>query len=234
MGSRGSCTAVVHRVYLDIYKSLVHPKEGAALHRNSPPSRFDFEGSRTHTATEMTALQDSFPANPHNQAEEVADVSRTMTLNSESNGCRCTDHSQLLDAVKALIIPFIQSGSVPISPSSSPVPATPANADHAQVANGSAASKAANGNVNGATKAPRGVVQAFPPEELRSLLNLDTPEQGLGREGLLDLVAKTLDYSVNTWDQGFMDKLYASTNAVSGGGAVMCVVFFEGWSARTG
>jgi glutamate decarboxylase len=30
------------------------------------------------------------------------------------------------------------------------------------------------------------------------------------------MVEKVLEWSVNTWDQGFMDKLYASTNAVSG------------------
>lgn len=29
------------------------------------------------------------------------------------------------------------------------------------------------------------------------------------------MVERVLRYSVNTWDQGFMDKLYASTNAVS-------------------
>lgn len=37
---------------------------------------------------------------------------------------------------------------------------------------------------------------------------------GRGKEGLLEVVDKVLKYSVNTWDQGFLDKLYASTNAV--------------------
>jgi len=31
----------------------------------------------------------------------------------------------------------------------------------------------------------------------------------------MTLVETILKYSVNTWDQGFLDKLYASTNAVS-------------------
>lgn len=31
---------------------------------------------------------------------------------------------------------------------------------------------------------------------------------------MLDVVSTVLEYSVNTWDEGFMDKLYASTNAV--------------------
>lgn len=30
----------------------------------------------------------------------------------------------------------------------------------------------------------------------------------------MKLVSSVLKYSVNTWDQGFLDKLYASTNAV--------------------
>jgi hypothetical protein len=31
----------------------------------------------------------------------------------------------------------------------------------------------------------------------------------------MSVVDTILKYSVNTWDQGFLDKLYASTNAVS-------------------
>lgn len=55
----------------------------------------------------------------------------------------------------------------------------------------------------------------YPPEELSRLLKLNLPDgDGVGKDGLLELVQKTLDYSVNTWDQGFMDKLYNSTNAV--------------------
>lgn len=54
----------------------------------------------------------------------------------------------------------------------------------------------------------------YEPEELKRKLNLELSDEGIGREGLLDMVQKTLDYSVNTWDQGFLDKLYASTNAV--------------------
>jgi glutamate decarboxylase len=42
------------------------------------------------------------------------------------------------------------------------------------------------------------------------------PEKdGLGKDGLLDAIQQVLKYSVNTWDQGFLDKLYASTNAAS-------------------
>lgn len=54
-----------------------------------------------------------------------------------------------------------------------------------------------------------------PPEELVKALDLQLPETGAGKQGVLDLVRHVLAYSVNTWDQGFLDKLYASNNAVS-------------------
>ncbi len=59
------------------------------------------------------------------------------------------------------------------------------------------------------------LVEYHKPEKLVKLLNFQLPENGDGKDGLLDVVSKVLKYSVNTWDQGFLDKLYASTNAVS-------------------
>lgn len=60
------------------------------------------------------------------------------------------------------------------------------------------------------------LVDALKPEELVRRLAFSLPErEGLGREGLLETIQQLLRYSVNTWDQGFLDKLYASTNAVS-------------------
>jgi glutamate decarboxylase len=44
---------------------------------------------------------------------------------------------------------------------------------------------------------------------------LDLPIDGLGKDGLVEVVRQVLKNSVNTWDQGFMDKLYSSTDAVS-------------------
>jgi len=46
-------------------------------------------------------------------------------------------------------------------------------------------------------------------------MNFELPGNGKGKDGLLSTVEQVLKYSVNTWDQGFLDKLYASTNAVS-------------------
>jgi len=58
------------------------------------------------------------------------------------------------------------------------------------------------------------LVEHHKPEKLVSLLNFDLPGDGKGKDGLLATVEQVLKYSVNTWDQGFLDKLYASTNAV--------------------
>ena len=52
------------------------------------------------------------------------------------------------------------------------------------------------------------------PQKLQQLLDFQLPDNGKGQEGLLQELKKILQYSVNTWDQGFLDKLYGSTNAV--------------------
>ncbi len=60
------------------------------------------------------------------------------------------------------------------------------------------------------------LIEEYRPAELLQRLALFLPEkEGRGREGLLRTIQDILRYSVNTWDQGFMDKLYSSTNAVS-------------------
>jgi glutamate decarboxylase len=59
------------------------------------------------------------------------------------------------------------------------------------------------------------LVDARKPEDLVRELSLSLPEgQGRGEAGLLQAIGEVLKYSVNTWDQGFLDKLYASTNPV--------------------
>ncbi|KAG0126895.1 putative glutamate decarboxylase [Tuber indicum] len=54
----------------------------------------------------------------------------------------------------------------------------------------------------------------LPPQRLKEELGLELPTQGLGEKGLEEILKKVLKYSVNTWSPGFMDKLYASTDAV--------------------
>ncbi|KAH3906459.1 hypothetical protein HBH56_204250 [Parastagonospora nodorum] len=60
------------------------------------------------------------------------------------------------------------------------------------------------------------LVEHHPPKKLESILQkeLEIGNDAGGKEGLMTLVETILKYSVNTWDQGFLDKLYASTNAV--------------------
>lgn len=58
------------------------------------------------------------------------------------------------------------------------------------------------------------LVDSKTPDQLMNALRLSLPDHGQGKEGLLRTMREILAYSVNTWDQGFLDKLYASTNAV--------------------
>ena len=61
---------------------------------------------------------------------------------------------------------------------------------------------------------PRTVlVEHHKPQKLEQLLGLQLPDVSEGQDGFLKFVQKILQYSVNTWDQGFLDKLYASTDA---------------------
>lgn len=54
----------------------------------------------------------------------------------------------------------------------------------------------------------------LPPEQVLGELGLDLREDSGGRYALLSFVDRLLRLSVNTWHQGFMDKLPATTNAV--------------------
>ena len=70
-----------------------------------------------------------------------------------------------------------------------------------------------NGTNGHAGLAGTSLVDYKKPEELRDILQLEIPEKGTKQEGLIEVLQKVLKYSVNTWHQGFLDKLYASTNA---------------------
>ncbi|KAK3898003.1 pyridoxal phosphate-dependent transferase [Staphylotrichum tortipilum] len=105
---------------------------------------------------------------------------------------RADEVEHLIDAVKSLIIPFIREADE----------AVPSRAAGELLPN-------KQGVVRNA------LVDARKPEDLARELALSLPSgEGRGEEGLLDAVKDVLKYSVNTWDQGFMDKLYASTNPV--------------------
>lgn len=57
------------------------------------------------------------------------------------------------------------------------------------------------------------LVEHHKPHKLIQLLDFELPNEGQGRSGFLKWVEQVLQYSVNTWDQGFMDKLYACPDA---------------------
>ncbi|KAL8725931.1 MAG: hypothetical protein Q9166_007059 [cf. Caloplaca sp. 2 TL-2023] len=103
---------------------------------------------------------------------------------------RANDVSSLLSAVQELIIPFIRA----------------ADEDATAKETGHGLSKEGGG--------PRtALVEYHKPQKLSQLLDPQLPDAGVGKDGFLSLVEKVLQYSVNTWDQGFMPKLYASTDA---------------------
>ncbi|WPG97646.1 Hypothetical protein R9X50_00042600 [Acrodontium crateriforme] len=106
---------------------------------------------------------------------------------------RAEEADDLITGVKDLVVQFIRAAD------------DNANAISSPTTNG----HALNGNE------PRSVlVDQCPPKKLEKLLNLSFPDQGTGRDGLMQMVQSVLQYSVNTWDQGFLDKLYAANTPV--------------------
>ena len=96
---------------------------------------------------------------------------------------------KLIEAVKSLINPFIGA------------------------ADDAAPAKAEGGSHEAHSRTV--LVDRRSPKDLVCALAFELPQQdGQGEQGLLHTIQKVLDHSVNTWDQGFLDKLYASTNPV--------------------
>ncbi|KAK3706847.1 Glutamate decarboxylase 2 [Vermiconidia calcicola] len=58
------------------------------------------------------------------------------------------------------------------------------------------------------------LIESQSPIKLQKLLDFSLPEHGRGRDGLVSMAQIILKYSVNTWNQGFLDKLYASPTPV--------------------
>ncbi|KAJ5266494.1 hypothetical protein N7478_009302 [Penicillium angulare] len=108
---------------------------------------------------------------------------------------RADEVQNLLKAVEDLLIPFIRSAD------------SPETHTHQNGTNGTTS---VNGN---STPAKTSLVEYKKPKELREILQLEIPKEGRQQDGLIEVLQKVLQYSVNTWHQGFLDKLYASTNA---------------------
>jgi glutamate decarboxylase len=98
--------------------------------------------------------------------------------------------AQLLDEVKKLIVPYIRRAddAAPLRSSGQPFSSPRKNVL---------------------------VERHDDRDELTRKLAISLPlNGGRGRDGLLETIRGVLRYSVNTWDQGFLDKLYSSTNPV--------------------
>ncbi|KAL2163421.1 hypothetical protein VTH06DRAFT_5478 [Thermothelomyces fergusii] len=119
-------------------------------------------------------------------AETMAETRGDKPLN------RADELDRLIDSVKALIVPFVREADE----------AVPSRAAGELLPN-------SQGLVQNT------LVRTRKPEDLVKELALNLPKgEGRGEEGLLQTIRDVLKYSVNTWDQGFLDKLYASTNPV--------------------
>ncbi|KAL2126892.1 hypothetical protein VTI74DRAFT_11654 [Chaetomium olivicolor] len=113
-------------------------------------------------------------------------IHKTKPLN------RADEIEHLIDAVKALIIPYIRAAdeAVPSRAAGKLLP-----------------------NVQGLVQ--NALVNARRPVDLVQELALCLPKgEGRCEEGLLEAIKDVLKYSLNTWDKGFIDKLYVSTNPV--------------------
>ena len=93
--------------------------------------------------------------------------------------------------MRGLVVPFVKSADdAAVDRKSGTLPAKPDGTPH---------------NV---------LLEPHEPAKLAAKLNLELPDEGHGKSGLLEAIESILKYSVNTWDQGFMDKLYASNTPV--------------------
>ncbi|CAK7236785.1 Glutamate decarboxylase 2 [Sporothrix bragantina] len=107
---------------------------------------------------------------------------------------RAAELAELIDAVKTLVVPFVQDAD---------------NAFDERAAGGPAGASTADLPVRTA------LVESLTPQQLIPRLDLQLPAgEGGGRAAALALVQRVLQLSVNTWDQGFLDKLYSSTTPV--------------------
>ncbi|POS70895.1 hypothetical protein DHEL01_v210713 [Diaporthe helianthi] len=106
---------------------------------------------------------------------------------------RADEVAELIDAVKSLIIPFVREAD-----------------DNAQI-------RAAGGGPHTASRPTNALISGdlVPANDLHQhLCDILPSDEGLGKDGLTAAISQILRFSVNTWDQGFLDKLYSSTNAV--------------------
>ncbi|KAF5014382.1 hypothetical protein F66182_14652, partial [Fusarium sp. NRRL 66182] len=104
---------------------------------------------------------------------------------------RADEANDLLDAVKSLIIPYIRA------------------------ADDAAPFKLQGGSGSDTQLLKNVLVDARSPHDLLECFNFSLPAgHGRGKDGMLATIQAVLQFSVNTWDQGFLDKLTAATTPV--------------------
>ncbi|KAK6086320.1 hypothetical protein SCUP234_02533 [Seiridium cupressi] len=135
---------------------------------------------------------DSHASSNQNGVNDTAHLKGAKGASSHTNTAtlldRASEVEDLIDAVKTIILPYIKAAD-------------------------DAAPRRANGG--NTSQEPSVLVDSRSPKDLVNQLAFLLPEgEGSGRNGLLETIQGILKYSVNTWDQGFLDKLYSSTNAV--------------------
>lgn len=127
---------------------------------------------------------------------------------------------QLLEATLALLIPFIaegderQASKLPNEVDGETNEIVQKAPTDPQEVDSIVKKKQAQSTPNGAAADQDSSVNPLEPKELIKRLSFVLPDQGLGTDGLTDVLKKILRYSVNTWDQGFLHKLYATTNPI--------------------
>ncbi|KAH9828215.1 PLP-dependent transferase [Teratosphaeria destructans] len=129
---------------------------------------------------------------PKSDAAAAPGASATAAANGQQKPLRRAEETDdLLCAVKDSIVQFIRS------------------------ADEDALTKSSGHGLQQPGQGPRAnILEHHPPKKLQKLLDLTLPDQPQGKDGLLQVIEKVHQYSVNTWDQGFLDKLYASITPV--------------------
>ncbi|KAL1918229.1 uncharacterized protein VTP21DRAFT_3495 [Calcarisporiella thermophila] len=68
--------------------------------------------------------------------------------------------------------------------------------------------------VNNGRNRTKPVIDYHKPEELKKLIDLHLPDNGMGIEDCMDIVELALQYNPNSWNPAFLDKLYSGTNPI--------------------
>ncbi|KAG5953561.1 L-aspartate decarboxylase dtxS4 [Claviceps sorghi] len=133
-----------------------------------------------------------FKRDNHIRDDKEARNDARVTVTEVSCLDRAGELEDLLEAVKSLVVPFVRAADLEaaVKPTGRLRPVTQCNRQNV-------------------------LVDEQSPQKVLESMKFSLPEgRGRGRQGLLDTIETVLRHSVNTWDQGFMDKLTASTNPV--------------------